>query len=518
MFFKNIQTPIAALIRWLAAAADKSILLRSVKTACVVGCVLAAINHGPELLAGSIEPEKFARILLTFLVPFGVATFAGVAGKRNQQKRSDEAVRALNRQMDAVKRFPDANPSPVLRVAASGSIEYGNAASKDLFDSLGIQVGMAFPEPLLHQLQAMEVAQKSDLVEVEAGHKTYALRSTTIATFGFVNIYAIDVTAAKVITKLPTQNPHPVMQVTGDGVVLYFNPAAEVIQRSLNLSVGGHLPMALRTSVQSALESPASENIEITCAEKIYELKAVSIPELGAVNLYGVDVTANRLLSAAHKENERLLLSILPKNIADRLRSGEPVIADQFDEVSILFADLVSFTELSATLKAARLVTVLNGLFAKFDDISNAYGVEKIKTIGDCYMAVAGLLPGDIDHARRTADMGLAMIKAVKDHAEETGLDLDIRVGIHTGPAVAGVMGKKKFIFDIWGDAVNVASRMESHGLKGEVHVSAHFADLVSQTHVVTPHGTTNIKGKGLMPTFLVHASEPLICSIGADI
>jgi class 3 adenylate cyclase len=207
--------------------------------------------------------------------------------------------------------------------------------------------------------------------------------------------------------------------------------------------------------------------------------------------------------------SERLLLNVLPAPIADRLKGGAEVIVDRFDAVTVLFADIVGFTKLSSTTSPEKLVTMLDELFSVFDRLAEQHGLEKIKTIGDAYMVVAGIPHPLADHAQAIAHMALDMLAAIEAYTKKHQTDLAIRIGAHTGPVVAGVIGKKKFIYDLWGDTVNTASRMESHGIAGRVHVSTATAELIKATFEVEARGPIDIKGKGVMETFLIVAAKP---------
>ncbi|HXG46749.1 MAG TPA: adenylate/guanylate cyclase domain-containing protein, partial [Methylomirabilota bacterium] len=169
---------------------------------------------------------------------------------------------------------------------------------------------------------------------------------------------------------------------------------------------------------------------------------------------------------------EQLILNILPAPIAARLQQGETTIADNFSEVTVLFADIVGFTDLSATVPPAEIVSILNEVFTSFDHLAELHGLEKIKTIGDCYMAVSGLPEPRADHAVAAARMALDIQAEIRRFNEDLNLSLQMRVGIHSGPVVAGIIGKNKFIYDLWGDTVNLASRMESHGQPGLIQVT----------------------------------------------
>ncbi len=214
-------------------------------------------------------------------------------------------------------------------------------------------------------------------------------------------------------------------------------------------------------------------------------------------------------LTAEKLTSERLLLNVLPGPIADRLKTGENLIVDRFESVSVLFADIVGFTALSSRTSPVELVTMLNELFSSFDRLAEKHGLEKIKTIGDAYMVVAGIPQPIADHGIALAHMALDMHEAISTYAAKTGSDLTIRIGIHSGSVVAGVIGEKKFIYDLWGDTVNIASRMESTGVPGRIHVSEATYTLIKDEFDFEQRTPIEVKGKGLMTTYLLSGIKP---------
>jgi adenylate cyclase len=214
-----------------------------------------------------------------------------------------------------------------------------------------------------------------------------------------------------------------------------------------------------------------------------------------------------QMIEALRIEKERyeqLLLNILPKEIVARLQGGETVIANHLSNVTILFADLVSFTNLSSRLSAGDLVHLLNALFSEFDRLALDLGVEKIKTLGDAYMVAGGLPEPRADHAHAVADLALAMIQTVERMNCELPMPLQMRIGIHSGDVVAGIIGTHKFVYDIWGDSVNIASRMESHSLPNRIQISAATRRCLHKSFRFEPHGSVDVKGKGPMDTYFL--------------
>lgn len=209
-------------------------------------------------------------------------------------------------------------------------------------------------------------------------------------------------------------------------------------------------------------------------------------------------------LRIAKERNETLLLSILPRAVVDRINEGAGMVADHIPEATILFADIANFTPFSGKLSASDVVGVLNRIFSAFDRLVEQHGAEKIKTIGDGYMVAVGLPEPCEDHAQIAAKLSLAMLDSLAGIRDEIGAPIQLRIGLHTGPAVAGVIGERKFAYDIWGTTVNIASRMESHGVPDRVHVSKSVADRLAGQFRIVPRGTVEVKGAGLMETYFL--------------
>ena len=232
---------------------------------------------------------------------------------------------------------------------------------------------------------------------------------------------------------------------------------------------------------------------------------------LFVLNILGVSVTAYLLLQyavrardAALSSSERLLLNVLPRSIAERLKHDAGIIADSHDDVTVVFADVVDFTPFTERTAPERVVGVLDEIFSAFDRLAERLGVEKIKTIGDAYMVVAGLPEHRPDHATAAAEMALAMQAEVGRLCTALDLELALRIGMQSGPVIAGVIGRRKFIYDLWGDTVNTASRMESSGLPGRIQVTQTVYERLRSSYDFEPRGEIEVKGKGRLPVYLL--------------
>jgi len=231
-------------------------------------------------------------------------------------------------------------------------------------------------------------------------------------------------------------------------------------------------------------------------------------PGRDGISVFFHDITKRKKMeSELRKERnktENLLLNLLPEPIAERLKEEPGVIADKFEKATILFADLVNFTQISTTMPATKLVYLLNEIFSSFDELTEKHGLEKIKTIGDAYMVAGGIPIARPDHAEASAEMALDMLVAIEELNVKLEATFDLRIGINSGPVVAGVIGTKKFIYDLWGNAVNTASRMESHGVPGRIQVSFYTYELLRDKYEFEERGSIDIKGQGEMRTYFL--------------
>jgi class 3 adenylate cyclase len=426
--------------------------------------------------------------------------------RASRQRSSIDATHArgllTGEQLSAIDRFPDDNPNPVLRFDDSGYLIYANPASAAVRRALGAEVGERLPAAVLARFDAVGPTRSS--VEVVADGRAFAVLPVPIPELGFTNLYGTDVTAERAIVKFPDQNPNPVLRIDGDGRLTYANGASSGLVDGLGLDTGRPLPEPLRTTLMTRARSGDRSTVEVEAAGAIFSLLAVDVPEFRFINIYGTDITAVRERERLAKENERLLLNVLPGPIADRLRAGEALIADRFDDVTLLFADIVEFTRLSSTMSPSELVGVLNEVFTAFDGLVDRYALEKVKTIGDAYMVIGGMSERPGDHTARVAEMALELAAAVGRIEAANRLGISFRIGVHCGPIVAGVIGTSKFIYDVWGDTVNLASRMESMGVPGRVQVThAVCARLEDRFHFES-RGLLDVKGKGPTPAYFL--------------
>jgi len=417
-------------------------------------------------------------------------------------RRPRGAAQLTGEQISAINRFPDDNPNPVLRFDDDGRLIYANPASAGVLRAIGVSVGGELPPDLIARLRVVEPRRGS--LDVSDVGRTYAVWPVRIGDLGFTNIYGRDVTAERAIAKFPDENPNPVLRVDRAGRLLYANPASSDLVSGLALELGELVPADLREALLGAVDQDGHPSTEVEAGERAFVLLAVAVPGFEFVNVYGTEITATRERERLALENERLLLNILPEPVAARLREGAELIADRFDDVTLLFADIVEFTRLSATMSPSELVSILNEIFTVFDELVDRYGLEKVKTIGDAYMVVGGLTDGESDHTARIARMALQLAGRIGAIGSAKRHHITFRIGIHRGPVVAGVIGTKRFIYDLWGDTVNLASRMESLSVPGRIQVTHAVRECLAEDFMFEPRGLIDVKGKGPMPTWFL--------------
>jgi|AGSF01.1.fsa_nt_gi Adenylate cyclase, family 3 (some proteins contain HAMP domain) len=277
------------------------------------------------------------------------------------------------------------------------------------------------------------------------------------------------------------------------------------IAANVGLKAAFGVPILAENQVLAVLIFYRDKNLE--CQPRLLELVSAVATQLGALIQRK---QAEESLRLQQKQTERLLLNILPKPIAERLQKEQKLIADHFDEVSVLFADLVGFTEFSARKTPTQLVEILNGIFCEFDRLSESHGLEKIKTIGDAYMVVGGLPTAREDHGRAIALLALEMQSALTQFNLKIGESFQLRIGIHSGSVVAGIIGISKFSYDLWGDTVNVASRMESNGMPGKIQVTGATYERLKEQFIFEERGIIEVKGKGKMLTYWLIGEESI--------
>lgn len=291
----------------------------------------------------------------------------------------------------------------------------------------------------------------------------------------------------------------------------------QVMEGLKEIETDGYLPVLVITAQPShklrALRAGAKDFIS-----KPFELAEVLIRVYNMIEVRMLHMETKRLyyrVVAEQKKSELLLLNVLPQSIAERLKEHADVtedgftevIADSFAEVTVIFADVVEFTKFSEGVSVEVLLGVLNDIFSRFDKIADSRGLEKIKTIGDSYMVAAGLPVPVADHTVRAAHMALDMIEAMNQFNEQSPYKLNVRIGIDTGAAVAGVIGKRKFLYDLWGDVVNTASRMESHGVPGRIQITEATRNRLDKPFVLEKRGPIDVMGKGEMHTWFLNSA-----------
>ncbi|WP_131795272.1 adenylate/guanylate cyclase domain-containing protein [Fluoribacter gormanii] len=245
-----------------------------------------------------------------------------------------------------------------------------------------------------------------------------------------------------------------------------------------------------------------NEKIDLKMSKIIALALALSL--LSTILMLFFIIHALKTLSRVNEENDLLLLNILPEAIASRLKMGEEDIADEYSQASVMFADIINFTQLTEQLGAKKTVNILNRLFAELDKLTEKYHVEKVKTIGDNYMAVSGVPEQTTRHAINIANYALAILERMMTFNQENHMDLQFRIGITYGTVIAGIIGHKKFVYDIWGNVVNLASRLEETSLPNKIHISEKMAFMLQDEFLIEPRGTTEMKGIGNVKTYFL--------------
>ena len=285
----------------------------------------------------------------------------------------------------------------------------------------------------------------------------------------------------------------------------YINLAILIIAVPLDIRLKAFLALVF-ISIYSYMFISFSE------MEPLYKINDLTESIIGVSNIVGSLLVLGLpmgmysiFLEQERNKSEKLLHNIMPKSIAEKLKNNIKTISMDNPEISVLFADIVSFTEMSEKISSEKIVGFLNDMFSQFDDLTETYGVEKIKTIGDSYMVVSGMPVQREDHALTLFNLAKEMIKISAQFKDHNGNPIKLRIGINSGPAISGVIGKSKFAFDVWGDTINTAARLESYGSPDCIHMSKNTFDLLNYKDSNIERKTIQIRGKGLMETVLVY-------------
>lgn len=355
------------------------------------------------------------------------------------------------------------------------------------------------PLQRLALVSLLETEGYSDLIPVGSPLEAFAwLQQETADSLDLIlmDLHMPDINgieACRYIKTMPNRQDIPIIMVTGSDEIEHLQHAFAAGAMDYILKPPNEVELLAR--VRSALRLKEETDRRKTREQ---ELKRVN----GRLEQVLADLAEkHHLLQQEQEKSERLLLNILPHPIAERLKQSPQVIAERFEQVTVLFADIVDFTPFSASVSPEELVCLLNDIFSLFDHLAEKHGLEKIKTIGDAYMAVGGLPMPMENHATAVAEMALDIQNEMKHLFAGK---LQVRIGLHSGPVVAGVIGKKKFIYDLWGDTVNTASRMESHGLSGGIQVTQTTYEQLHSHYHFEPRGAIPVKGKGEVVTYLL--------------
>ena len=476
-------------------------------------------------------------------------TVIGTSGTLNDITERKLATEALQQSEERMRALVNAIPDEMFRHRVDGTFLDVKAQDWDLIVPSEMLIGknlldLPMPKEVKHHfLKLLQIAVETGELqtyehELEKfdGFHSYEARIIKSGADEAVCIVR-DITERKQVEKDLRQaqeryhsifenSDEGLFQVTPDGRYLSANPALariygykspeELMTRLSNNSQQLYVDPNRRAELVGLLQT--QENVS-NFESQIYRVdrKIIWISENTHVVRDGngellyyegsvIDITERKVWEEALRYQqectEELLLNILPSPIAQRLKRAENIIADNFAAVTVLFADLVDFTEISAQIPPTKLVDLLNRIFSRFDQLADKHGLEKIKTIGDAYMVVGGLPTPRHDHAEAIAEIALEMQQAINQFKRDNGEPFRLRIGIHSGPVVAGVIGMKKFAYDLWGDTVNVASRMESQGVAGRIQVTTATRKLLKDQYLFERRGATLVKGKGEMITY----------------
>ena len=375
---------------------------------------------------------------------------------------------------------PDARTGSDLELGGATPVGFEKAKVLLVDDSRLIRMGLR---------RSLEEIGIKDIVEAGDGREAIETLVREHFDLMLLDMEMPEMNGMEVLAVLRDTSHHPWPPV----IVISGGTGIDDAVRCIELGAEDYLPkpfnpVLLRARVKTSVERKQLRDQEVT---RMRQLKR-----------------QHEALAKEQEKTEQLLLNILPWKIAQRLKAGEEHIADACPNVSVLFADMVGFTAMSRTMTPSALVEVLGDLFSRFDLITEKHGLEKIKTIGDCYMLAGGVPEPRDDHAQAVVDAAMEMCTALEQMHERTGGALRMRIGVHSGPIVAGVIGIRKFTYDLWGDTVNVASRMESTGQPGRVHVSSHTAKFIENEFNLESRGAIEVKSLGMVETYFVNGRK----------
>ena len=372
----------------------------------------------------------------------------------------------------AARPIDQAEVSGALRVIRAAGLERGRSAERGRI--LVVDDNAANRDLLSRRL----TRAGHEVVEAEGGGSALALLEQETFDLVLLDLIMPDITGYEVLCRLKAQ------PATKDIPVIMISAVDDLdsIVRCIEAGAVDYLPKPFDPTLLYARIGSTLEN------KRLREREQLMLAEI----------------KREKERNEDLLLSILPRGIIDRINQGETLIADDVGETTILFADIVNVTPLAGRVPASDLIVFLDKIFSAFDGLAETYAAEKIKTIGDAYMVALGLLEARADQAEVAASLAQAMLSTVDAIAADTLVPIALRIGLHTGPAIAGVIGRKKFSYDVWGNTVNLASRMESHGQAGKIHLTHAVAQRLDGRFALEDRGEINIKGSGRMRTFFL--------------